>query len=673
MSRFIDRIWIIGNTCICFLLGAGAWFLSQDPFSFSFTATFYLFLASLLSFLFVPYIKHHRSHSRLKRVLSWIAGLNASAFAILILFLHWSLVGESAISDEISTKQWKEDLNSLVKTVEYHHPIKNRADELEAFKSKASSIATQLNEMTPNQKVVSFNKLIATLNDGHSSMWPFFGPANFRALPIKTFDFHDGLYVVDASSEYQSLIGSKIIGIGEFSIDQVRERIKPITGAENIIGKKVRFSLWFIQPEVLEAEGIIASPEQVPLRLLNSKGEKYEVELASESGRLWQFWSMYRPVDKRTLPFNHNLRSDFYWFELDERNNTLYLQFNLVQDKLFGGESIAELSLRLKDFVRQNNFDRFVIDLRSNNGGNSQLLHPLIDVIANDKKINREGKLFALVGRHTFSAAALFASALDNRTSAIFVGESLGTTPNFYGDAEVHVMPNSGLEYLLSYKYWQNSFNGDSRQSIGIDVPVNYTYQNFTTGYDPAIEAIVNYQRTEEPKPLRLGNFSINVKPYLGDYLLNKTQVLELALVDNKFYLSVDDFSPIGFSKMSTQLDLIKPGVYRSTDHELTLYLKEKATNKGRETISIEVEWHGVKQLLSQSELAKRMPMRLIGDQRYKEAIESLEQGMEVPEHIDLAATLNNLTQHFAKTDPTLSLRFAKYNLSKHPKSDAVK
>ena len=68
----------------------------------------------------------------------------------------------------------------------------------------------------------------------------------------------------------------------------------------------------------------------------------------------------------------------------------------------------------------------------------------------------REGKLFVLIGRRTFSAAQNLTNELDNYLPVIFVGEPTGENINFMGDNRPVTLPRSGLTFYLSWAWWQD-------------------------------------------------------------------------------------------------------------------------------------------------------------------------------------------------------------------------
>ena len=95
---------------------------------------------------------------------------------------------------------------------------------------------------------------------------------------------------------------------------------------------------------------------------------------------------------------------------------------------------------------------------------------PFEDVLR-EPAIDRPGQLFVLIGRITFSAAANFATDLEQETGAIFAGEAMGGSPNLYGDARQIDLPYGGQRSYMATRYWERSTPDDQRITIEPDDP----------------------------------------------------------------------------------------------------------------------------------------------------------------------------------------------------------
>jgi hypothetical protein len=120
-------------------------------------------------------------------------------------------------------------------------------------------------------------------------------------------------------------------------------------------------------------------------------------------------------------------------------NGVLYVQFNQVMDA--DDESLAQFAARLDAEITRTHPRAIVLDVRHNNGGNSYLFPPLVQVLERYDAASATNHLLVLTGRNTFSAAQNFIAQIDKRTRAVFVGEPSSSKPNFVGEENEVVLP----------------------------------------------------------------------------------------------------------------------------------------------------------------------------------------------------------------------------------------
>jgi len=133
-----------------------------------------------------------------------------------------------------------------------------------------------------------------------------------------------------------------------------------------------------------------------------------------------------------------------------------------------------------------------VIDLRLNGGGNSIIFEPLVKALSKRRDVNQTGRLFALIGRGTFSSACLNAQKLKRETKAILVGEPAGQRPNFYGEVETMTLPYSKLRVHYSTRYFKTT-DGDP-PALAPDIQVETSSSDYASGRDPVMERALNYK-----------------------------------------------------------------------------------------------------------------------------------------------------------------------------------
>ena len=111
-----------------------------------------------------------------------------------------------------------------------------------------------------------------------------------------------------------------------------------------------------------------------------------------------------------------------------------------------------------------------------------------------DPAIDQPGRLTLLIGRLTFSAAANFATELEQTTGATFVGEDMGGSPNLYGDVRPTRLPYGAtgpIDVYVATRYWVKSTADDPRITIEPDLAVPFSSADWLAGRDPVLEAAI--------------------------------------------------------------------------------------------------------------------------------------------------------------------------------------
>jgi hypothetical protein len=68
----------------------------------------------------------------------------------------------------------------------------------------------------------------------------------------------------------------------------------------------------------------------------------------------------------------------------------------------------------------------------------------------------------------------------------------MGGSPNMYGDVRSADLVNSGQTVYIATRYHQKSTPDDARITIEPDLPVPYSFEDFTAGRDPVLDAVID-------------------------------------------------------------------------------------------------------------------------------------------------------------------------------------
>ncbi|MDQ3682995.1 MAG: S41 family peptidase [Bacteroidota bacterium] len=410
------------------------------------------------------------------------------------------LTGTDDVTKMSRTEGWRYDL-ALIKQEVLRKAFLRRELSLDEFNKQYTAIYNSIDKKTDQQIILGMMKLMVTVNDGHSSLFPPAQAAYKLTLPLQFYFFTEGLYIVAADEKYKHLLGNKVINFGQISVDKVAKTLSPYINRDNEIGVVQRLQDFVRHAPMLHALKLIPDPAKVELELMDRAGKISKAIIVADT-------SMPRVDHKSAFPANwvsfhqtlanpvplylKNPRTN-YWFEKLPDSKIVYMQFNSVRNDK--AESLSAFAERLMKFTNENDVEKLVIDLRWNNGGNTMLLPPFINALIKNEKINKRGNLFVITGRRTFSAAQNLATYLEKQTAATFVGEPTGSSPNFVGEEDYIMLPYSKVNVNVSDLFWQSSWPGDKRTWIAPALYIPPTFKAYSANRDEALEAIVNWSK----------------------------------------------------------------------------------------------------------------------------------------------------------------------------------
>lgn len=399
----------------------------------------------------------------------------------------------------MTPEKWREDLRYLAAEMPKVHKNLFHSMTPEQFNTAVRRLDERMPSLSRNQILVEFSRIVAMVNDGHTFFNLFTDPkADFHAFPLNFYFYKDGLFVRSAKAEHSAIVGAKLVKVGDTPADKAYQLVSELVSRDNQMGVKAFAPHLLSMPEILNGLGIIGETGSARYTL-EAKGTQTTIDvkavpvaevvdhLRTSAGQ----WIEAR--DKASLPTPLWLKSPrtSYWFEYLPDSKTVYVQYNAVAND--SHESIADFFKRAFAFAESNPLERFVIDLRNNGGGNNALNWPIIYGLIRSDKINQRGKLFAIIGRETFSAAQNCVNQLERHTNVTFVGEPTAGNPNHFGDARRIFLPNSGLAIFASTLWWQDMDPRDTRAWTAPTIAVEMTSDDYRNNIDPVLNAIVSY------------------------------------------------------------------------------------------------------------------------------------------------------------------------------------
>jgi hypothetical protein len=173
------------------------------------------------------------------------------------------------------------------------------------------------------------------------------------------------------------------------------------------------------------------------------------------------------------------MRQNYY---VNDKNGNFYFKYTRCrEDEKYPFEKLFEdIEEQLKS-----NPKKLIIDLRNNQGGDSSLFNPIIDIFKSYIKKSKP-KIYCLINRSVFSSGVLNTYDMKYKLGATLVGQPTGQGVNHYGEVKYICLPNTKVEVQYSSKYFK--IVEDDSNIIKPDVYIEPTVEDYRNGNDVVLK-----------------------------------------------------------------------------------------------------------------------------------------------------------------------------------------
>ena len=372
--------------------------------------------------------------------------------------------------------------------------------------------------------VIGLARATTLSNNGHTGFSLRYVMETTKRLPLRLFWFDGELRIVRARAPHQDLLGAEVLRIADRSPEELFEALRPYWGGSREWERL--WTVWFMEaPELLHAAELAPSDQEMTLTLKLADATTLERTIEALSAedsapRGWRYpW--------HTLLAGRLSEEDTDWHYLGQRFETvpLYLadptRVHLMKDLapepvlylrlLFSistdDSQLSEFYAKAEASIKQTAPKAVVLDLRYDPGGDYTqsvgFLRRLPDLLPETSRI------YVLTSNTTFSAALVGVAMIKfhGAERTLIVGERVGDHERFWAETGRALrLPNSGIRirYATGYHDWAEGCAGKHRYcyaenlkyevpagSLDPDIPVPLTFEAYSAGRDPALEAVL--------------------------------------------------------------------------------------------------------------------------------------------------------------------------------------
>jgi hypothetical protein len=127
------------------------------------------------------------------------------------------------------------------------------------FQQAVNNLQVNLGTLTNAQFYVGLAQLAAMPGDAHTYLYLSNAPG-FQTLNLHLRWLDDGVFVTSAGPEYTAALGTRLIGVGNFPIDEVVARLGTVIPHENDQWLHYAAQTYLVQQQTLQGLGIVPIP-----------------------------------------------------------------------------------------------------------------------------------------------------------------------------------------------------------------------------------------------------------------------------------------------------------------------------------------------------------------------------------------------------------------------------
>ena len=370
------------------------------------------------------------------------------------------------------------DGSVLADAIEAHHPDPFLAVSRTVLRREAARVdALRVDDRSG--LIVELMRMLALLGprNGHSVIFPLDDdPTVRRAYPLWLSEFEDGIFVV--GSPQLDLVGAELVAIAGSDVGDILAAVTPLVARDNEWTIRARRPAFLVDGSVLRGLGVIDDGGRTNFRLRAPDGSV--VQAALDAMAIGEYFAAAADPHWSPPPQPAYLRRrrEWQWVDHTVDGRAVHIGYNVTLG------DVAGFAKEVAAFAAEPEIRLVVLDLRLNGGGDNRTYGPLLEAL---KRLDPDKRIAVLISRNTFSAAMQFVIDLEQQTSALFVGEPTGASPNHFGDATRVQLPNSGVNAHVATVAWTTAGKDDTRLTRGPDISVAFESGPFFSGADPAL------------------------------------------------------------------------------------------------------------------------------------------------------------------------------------------
>lgn len=371
----------------------------------------------------------------------------------------------------------------------------------EIYQQTAAALDAKLSTATDAEFYTGIAQLIAMGSDAHTSLNVSAAP--FQFFPLRLRWFADGVFVTRASTRYTEALAARLVGIGDTPVDRVLERIATVIPHENDYWLHYLAPNYLINQTILQGLGLAPETSTTPLTFQSLGGREFTLHIDTMSAPL----VLAVAETDGPIPLYQQNATNNYWYTYLPNDRLLYFRYNACVE--MPSRPFASFAAALLSTLDANPVDTLVFDIRLNPGGNSGLIAPVFNGLAQRfprLTENPRFRIYNVFNEGTFSSGLMNAEDLlvsyprsipnpnvgiNLSSRVVSIGQATGGKPTHYGAAAPFVLPGSQIAGQRSTRQWTAPVGIPDDVALFPAVPVNLRSTDYFGRFDPVLAVIL--------------------------------------------------------------------------------------------------------------------------------------------------------------------------------------
>ena len=342
--------------------------------------------------------------------------------------------------------------------------------------------------------MIRIQKIIAEKGNG-TPRSSYSSLSKTKDLPFEFKYFKDELWCIGTYLyDYIDMSNCKLIGINNFTVDEILERFTEYISYDNMEDCKNSVQHLISTTSSLRATNIISKRSyKLVYHMETMEGEAFDIEYDGKKplGSIRYLYA--KREEESNIPYGYYPSKNYYLMDFLE-DNLLYMKINRGS---FTTEEIKSIDKKIKKYTNNPETKKIIIDFRENDSGSFDMVYPWLDRLI---KWNKETDgLYIIQDKTTLLAASPYIVSLKYGGKATIIGEASGGGVPIKDKNKSVRLPNSKFRLNLPTEdnsknkyYLEMYYRYKEKNTIEPDIYIYPDINDYINKEDPLFNYIIN-------------------------------------------------------------------------------------------------------------------------------------------------------------------------------------